>query len=83
MTLARNVDSDPARRALASALLFRAREAGCQFLAGGIETLSELEALKLLGIRKGRGYFLGRPVPLQAALEMTSANQAGAPSNAS
>ena len=70
MGLTRNVDSDPARRALASALIYYAQETGCQILAEGIETTSELDTLKVLGIMKGQGYLLGRPVPFVAALEL-------------
>jgi EAL domain-containing protein (putative c-di-GMP-specific phosphodiesterase class I) len=70
MALTRNVDTDPARRALASALIYYAQETGCQILAEGIETTSELETLKMLGIMKGQGYLLGRPVPFTAALEL-------------
>lgn len=72
MGLTRNVDSDPARRALASALIYYAKETGCQILAEGIETASELETLKKLGITKGQGYLLGRPVPFAAALELAT-----------
>lgn len=68
MTLTRDVDSDPARRALASALIFYARETGCQILAEGIETDAELETLKLLGVAKGQGYRLGRPVTIDVAV---------------
>lgn len=67
MALTRDVDSDPARRALASALIFYARETGCQILAEGIETDAELQTLKLLGVAKGQGYRLGRPVPIDVA----------------
>lgn len=67
MGLTRNVDTDPARRALASALIFYARETGCQILAEGIETNAELKTLKLLGVAKGQGYHLGRPVPINEA----------------
>lgn len=74
MGLTRNVDSDPARRALASALIYYARETGCQILAEGIETASELETLKVLGITKGQGYLLGRPVPVAAALQLAEAS---------
>lgn len=68
MALTRNVDSDPARRALASALIFYARETGCQILAEGIETDAELQTLKLLGVAKGQGYRLGRPVTIDVAV---------------
>lgn len=75
MGLTRNVDSDPARRALASALIYYAQETGCQILAEGIETRNELETLKMLGITKGQGYLLGRPLPLTAALELTGSQR--------
>ncbi len=68
MSLTRNVDGDPARRALASALIFYARETGCQILAEGIERDAELQTLKLLGVSKGQGYWLGRPVPIDVAV---------------
>jgi EAL domain-containing protein (putative c-di-GMP-specific phosphodiesterase class I) len=64
MTLTRNVDTDQARRALASALIFYARETGCQIVAEGIETEAELFTLKTLGVHRGQGYLLGRPTPL-------------------
>tara|TARA_R110000765_G_scaffold43326_2_gene90837 strand:+ start:1048 stop:2337 length:1290 start_codon:yes stop_codon:yes gene_type:complete len=61
MSLTRDVDTDAARRALVGALMFYARETSAQVIAEGIETQSELDTLKLLGVRKGQGYFLGRP----------------------
>ncbi len=67
MGLTRNIDHDPARRALASALIFFARETGCQIVAEGIETAAEMETLKLLGITKGQGYLLGRPTDWNTA----------------
>lgn len=73
MALTRNVDSDPARRALAAALIFYSNETGCSILAEGIETEQELMTLKLLGINKGQGYYLGRPMTVDAVKEMFSA----------
>ena len=67
MSLTRGVDTDPARRALAAALIFFAREIDCQIIAEGIETEAELETLKLLGVTRGQGYFLGRPIDANAA----------------
>lgn len=61
MSLTRAVDSDPARRALAAAMVFYARETGARVVAEGIETAAELDTLKLLGVHKGQGYLLGRP----------------------
>jgi EAL domain-containing protein (putative c-di-GMP-specific phosphodiesterase class I) len=68
MTLTRNVDTDQARRALAAAFIFYARETGCQILAEGIETEAELATLKALGVHRGQGYLLGKPAPLDQTL---------------
>ena len=69
MSLTRAVDSDPARRALAAALIFFAREVDCLIIAEGIETESERATLHALGITKGQGYLLGRPAGIEAAKE--------------
>lgn len=61
MSLTRAVDTNSARRALASAMVFYAREMGGRVVAEGIETTSELNTLKLLGIDRGQGYLLGKP----------------------
>ena len=70
MALTRDVDTDPARRALAAALIHFARETGCQILAEGIETDEEYATLKRLGVAKGQGYHLGRPMVLADALAL-------------
>jgi EAL domain-containing protein (putative c-di-GMP-specific phosphodiesterase class I) len=66
MSLTRAIDSDPARRALASAMVFYARETGARVTAEGIETDAELDTLRMLGANTGQGYFLGRPGPISA-----------------
>ncbi|MCF8478361.1 MAG: EAL domain-containing protein [Pseudolabrys sp.] len=70
MALTRNTDLDPARRALASALIQFARDTGCRIIAEGVETASELKTLKTLGVEKAQGYYLGRPMPLEGALRL-------------
>ena len=67
MSLTRNIDSDGARRALASALIQFANENACTIIAEGVETAAELKALRTIGITRAQGYFLGRPLPLQQA----------------
>ncbi len=67
MTLTRNVDTDPPRRALAAAMVHFAAETGAVIVAEGIETEAELLALRVLGIHRGQGYLLGRPQDLAAA----------------
>jgi EAL domain-containing protein (putative c-di-GMP-specific phosphodiesterase class I) len=64
MTLTRNIDNDPARRALASGLISFAGDLGASIIAEGIETASELGALRTLKVSYGQGYYLARPEPL-------------------
>ena len=70
ITLTRNISLDPARRALASALVAFARETGSGIIAEGVETQSELNTLRSIGIQKAQGYFLGRPMPIAEAVQL-------------
>jgi EAL domain-containing protein (putative c-di-GMP-specific phosphodiesterase class I) len=70
MSLTRNIDTDGARRALASALMQFAKENQCTIVAEGVETAAELKVLRALGITRAQGYFLGRPVALAAAANL-------------
>jgi EAL domain-containing protein (putative c-di-GMP-specific phosphodiesterase class I) len=62
--LTRGVDTDPARRALASALVGFARDIGALIVAEGVETPGELEVLREIGVTHGQGYYLGHPQTL-------------------
>jgi EAL domain-containing protein (putative c-di-GMP-specific phosphodiesterase class I)/DNA-binding NarL/FixJ family response regulator len=64
LTLTRGIDADRRRRALASALISFASEIGATIVAEGIETQTELDALRELGVAYGQGYYLARPGPL-------------------
>jgi EAL domain-containing protein (putative c-di-GMP-specific phosphodiesterase class I) len=66
MSLTRGVDTDPARRALCSAMIHYARETGSSVVAEGIETHAEMETLRGLGVHRGQGWLLGKPGPLPA-----------------
>ncbi len=66
MSLTRGIDGDGARRALASAMVYYARETGATIVAEGIETQEELATLRTLGAARGQGYLLGRPMRLEA-----------------
>ncbi|HYC48950.1 MAG TPA: EAL domain-containing protein [Burkholderiales bacterium] len=70
MSLTRNIDTDGARRALASALIQFAGENGSEVIAEGVETAAELKALRALGVMRAQGYFLGRPGPLSTAANL-------------
>jgi EAL domain-containing protein (putative c-di-GMP-specific phosphodiesterase class I) len=62
--LTRAIHTDPARRALATALVGFAAEIDATITAEGIETADELETLRQLHIQSGQGYHLARPGPL-------------------
>jgi EAL domain-containing protein (putative c-di-GMP-specific phosphodiesterase class I) len=75
LSLTRDIDSDPARRALAAALVAFSREIDATIAAEGIESPAELDLLRELGIDYGQGFYLGPPQPLLDALSATlSAN---------
>ncbi|MFN2465163.1 MAG: EAL domain-containing protein [Candidatus Dormibacteria bacterium] len=62
--LTRGIDSDTPRRALAASLAQFAREIGAKIVAEGIETETEFNCLKDLGVQLGQGYYMARPGPL-------------------
>jgi EAL domain-containing protein (putative c-di-GMP-specific phosphodiesterase class I) len=64
LSLVRHVDTDPARQAMVAGMAHFARKAGCELIAEGIETESELTELIRLGVPLGQGYLFGRPGPL-------------------
>lgn len=75
MSLTRDVDTDQARRSLANALIYFARETSASIIAEGIETRSELETLKMLGIENGQGYLLGKPANVDVAKQLMVVNE--------
>jgi EAL domain-containing protein (putative c-di-GMP-specific phosphodiesterase class I)/ActR/RegA family two-component response regulator len=64
ISLTRHIDSDPPRRALATALISFASAIKASIVAEGIETQDEVDALRGLGVTYGQGYHLSRPQPL-------------------
>ncbi len=63
ISLTRAIDTDRARRALASALISFADEMDMTIIAEGIETEGELRTLTDLGVRYGQGFHLAEPAP--------------------
>jgi EAL domain-containing protein (putative c-di-GMP-specific phosphodiesterase class I) len=55
------IDTDPARRSLAHALVSFARDIGAEVVSEGVETAAELDTVRELGVPYGQGYFLSRP----------------------
>ena len=64
LSLTRGIHADPARRALAGALVSFGRETHASIVAEGIELSEELQTLRELQVGYGQGFHLGRPGPL-------------------
>jgi EAL domain-containing protein (putative c-di-GMP-specific phosphodiesterase class I) len=69
ISITRDIDADPARAALAEALVSFAGKIDSQIVAEGVETDGELRTLQALGVTLAQGYHLGRPTDLDEALE--------------
>lgn len=67
LELIRDIHTDPAKRALATALVAFAADTSSILVAEGIETPDELATLRSLGVPYGQGYHLARPGPLPVA----------------
>ena len=65
ISITRDIDSDRAKRALASALISFAEEMEMTIVAEGIETAEELDALIELGVTIGQGFYLAEPGPIR------------------
>jgi EAL domain-containing protein (putative c-di-GMP-specific phosphodiesterase class I) len=59
--LVTDLDRDPARRSLVTALVLLALEIGASVTGEGVETEEQLEALATLGVDQAQGYLLARP----------------------
>jgi EAL domain-containing protein (putative c-di-GMP-specific phosphodiesterase class I) len=64
LSLIRDIDLDPGRRALAKGLIIFANETGATIVAEGVETERELDVLKAIGVKVAQGYLFGKPAPL-------------------
>jgi EAL domain-containing protein (putative c-di-GMP-specific phosphodiesterase class I) len=68
MSLTRDIDKDPGRRALAKGLIAFAHEIHSTITAEGVETAAELATLRALGADKVQGYFLSKPKALEEVI---------------
>ncbi len=78
-TLIDGIHTDPARRALISALVMFTTEIDAILVAEGIETQDELDQLRELGVEVGQGYYLSRPGPLPLLREIDGATATAEP----
>lgn len=70
MSLTRDIGADPARRALAHALVRFAAEMRSTIVAEGVETEAERDTLAALQVPLAQGYFYNRPLPVIAAQQV-------------
>lgn len=77
MSLTRDIYRDPARRALAGALVKFSEEIGCTLIAEGIECAAERDILADLGITYGQGYFYSPPLPVIASQQLLLGVESG------
>lgn len=75
MSLAQGIDRDPARRALAAALISFSRDIGSVLVAEGVETNGELDTLRALGVNLVQGFLVGRPLPLSVQPQLLAASR--------
>lgn len=81
MSLTRDIAHDPARRALAHALVHFATEMGCSIVAEGVETEAERATLVALRVPLAQGYLFNRPMPVVAAQQVLLGHEAEASSS--
>jgi len=68
----RNINVDPSDAAIVTGVVAMAKHLNIDTIAEGIETAEQLECLRLMGCRRGQGYFFAKPLPAaqcQALLE--------------
>ncbi|HVX81065.1 MAG TPA: EAL domain-containing protein [Devosiaceae bacterium] len=70
ISLTHEIDRDPTRYALGAGLMAFARLTGTGIVAEGIEGAGELSTLRRLGIERGQGYYLSRPLTMPTFLEL-------------
>ena len=68
-SLVDHIDQDPARRSLCAAMVHFATETGAALVAEGIERPEEERVLRDLGVHRGQGFLLARPMPMAQLLD--------------
>jgi EAL domain-containing protein (putative c-di-GMP-specific phosphodiesterase class I) len=72
------LDDDDANLPIVQAVIALAHGLGIEVVAEGIETVAQLDRLRLLGCDRGQGYLYARPMPADELVPMLAANRAGA-----
>ncbi|UZP68049.1 GGDEF domain-containing protein [Desulfovibrio mangrovi] len=81
MSLIRNIDRDPVRRALLETIVAFADKIDSKVIAEGIETQEEASTLLQIGTHFGQGYYLGRPTypKQQTTIDLSAIRPANQP----
>ncbi len=69
ISLTENINNDQRKFLLAKALCGFAKAINCTIVAEGIENKEELLTLRQLKVDNVQGYFIGRPAPINEAIE--------------
>ncbi|MDB5798089.1 MAG: hypothetical protein JWP36_1991 [Paucimonas sp.] len=72
MSITKNIDRDPSRRALAAAFSRFSDEIGSKLIAEGVETPEELATLESLGVVRAQGNYLSAALPLAGVLTLNT-----------
>jgi EAL domain-containing protein (putative c-di-GMP-specific phosphodiesterase class I) len=59
----RNINVDPSDAAIINGVVAMAKHLNIDTIAEGIETAEQLECLRLIGCRRGQGYYFSKPLP--------------------
>ena len=79
----RDIDLDPVKSAIVSAVIALSQAIGSTTVVEGVETLAQLEALRVLGCEVAQGYYFARPLSAGAFGKLLTADTAAAPPNLS
>ncbi|MGA2931228.1 MAG: EAL domain-containing protein [Acidimicrobiales bacterium] len=71
----RDIDQDPVRSAIVSAVVALSEAIGSITVVEGVETLSELEQIQRLGCDMAQGFYFSRPLPSGTFDELLRARQ--------
>ena len=66
----RNIDRDPVKSAIVSAVVALSKAIGATTVVEGVETLSELQQVERLGCDAAQGFYFSRPLPAAAFGEL-------------
>ena len=66
------LEQHPVNRAIIEAARIIGNAKGCDVVAEGIETLTQLHILREVGVTQGQGYLFSRAVPLNDFIELTN-----------